>query len=335
MANAPADDKAANPAPDASGDVPAEPVVKGKILSDEEHTNWGNELTIDEKPAKTEENVLKTEFEEAANDGTQEESQEKPEENPDKTDETDEDIGTTDLPEPATTVIPDNPGEFKAPDLSFEVTTYDEEGNKPKTVKVNSIEQWEQILGDDPNLGNSLAVNKAFRAAQKMESGLEAAEKDYNTKVEEFNSAVEQNEIVTQRYQSIFNEMQYLTDRGDLPKLTKEETDNLDWEDPKVLTDHPNIAPHKELLNYMRQENGRRTKNGVSPLSSVVDAYNAMQLDTRVKTDQVAKTKAADARKEAGARVASGSANPVTAAPKGIAVGRVGDLSRLGQNWSV
>src|SRR4029077_16789578 len=111
-----------------------------------------------------------------------------------------------------------------------------------------------------------------------------------------------------------------LVDKGELPSLTTEERESLNWEDEAVVKAHPNITKHKELLNYMRKENTSRTRAGLNPLSSVLDAFNAMQLDSKVKAETENKTKVAEARKAAGARVASGSPGPVSSvSPKGIA----------------
>ena len=322
-----ADDKSADDTPveGKETEVNKQPELKGRLLTEEESTDWGNEVTFEEKDAKTEQSILRKELEIA----TEESEEEKPEESESEKIE-------EQLPAPVETIEIEDPGEFTPQDYSFEVVTYDDEGKKPKTVKVTSIEQWDELLESDPNMGSSAAVGKAFRKAQKMEIGIERDLAEYEVKKSEYEAAVESEQLKTQRNDTIFNEMQYLMDKGDLPKLTNEELTNLDWEDAAVVKAHPNIAPHKELLNYMRKENASRTKSKLAPLSSVLDAFNAMQLDSNRQKVEENKTKVAEARKQAGARVASGTPGPGQAvSPKGIAVGRVGDLSRLGQNWQV
>lgn len=304
--------------------------VHGKLLSDEESHEWGTNLQIVEKDAKTEQNALRTEFEDAASNDDTEEA-----ETADT--ETEEDVSTEseEVVQPEVQYIED-PGEFTPGDYSFDVTVFDKDGNKPKTVKVSSIDQWEQLLEEEPNLGSSVAVNKAFRQAQKMELNQEADQKAWAKDKEEYEQALANEKLQETRNNTIFNEINYLVGRGDLPKLTQEEQNNLNWDDAAVQKAHPNIAPHKELLNYMRSENATRLKNGLAPLNSALDAYNAMQLDTRRQADVETRKAAGEARKAAGARVSSGSSTPLSVAqPKGIAVGRVGDISRLGNNWNV
>lgn len=305
--------------------------VRGKLLSEQESHEWGQEIRIEEKQVKTEANALRNEFEQSANnqgdDAADQEDEPEEQHTPD-----DEAVAE---PETEVTYIED-PGEFVPKDYSFEVTTFDSEGKKPKTTKVTSIEQWEELLEKEPNLGSSLAVNKAFRQAQKMESGIERDRQDWEKDKQEYDQAVENQKQVDERNTNIFNEMSYLIEKGDLPKLTAEERDKLDWSDQSVIKAHPNIKPHAELLAFMRTENAARIKAGLQPLNSALDAYNAMQLDTRRSADVAAKQRAGEARKAAGARVSSGNSTPLSAEqPKGIAVGRVGDLSRLGQNWQV
>lgn len=318
-----ADDKPAEntqgndkPAEDAQ---PEEAQVKGKLLTDIEGTDWGNEVQLVEKDAKTEANVLKEEVKE------EEKPEEKAEVEPVKVEE-EEDEQPIEI---------EAPGEFQPSDYSFDVVVYDEEGKKPKTIKVKSVDEWDELLEGEPNLGSSGAVSKAFRAAQRMELGLEKEREIWEQQVQEYEAAVESENLRIERNNTIFNEMQYLINKGELPNLTNEEMNSLNWKDEAVVKAHPNIAQHKELLNYMLSENKSRAKAGLAPLSSVIDAYNAMQLDSKIKAEKESQKKTAAARKEAGARVSSGTPGPVSAqSPRGIAVGRVGDLGRLGQNWS-
>lgn len=326
------DDNAAAPAADDKQDASAQQ-PRGVHLSEEQSMAWGQGVHIEEKEAKTEANILRTEFETAARDEAAADEAEAEvaaeEEAPVETPAEEETVE-----EPVAQYVED-PGEFTPSDYSFDVTVISEDG-KGKSVKITSIQQWEELLDSEPNLGGSLAVNKAFRQAQKMESGQERDYQQWEQQKQEYEQAVKDEEVREQRNNSIFNEIRYLTDKGDLPKLTQEETDKLNWDDPAVVKAHPNIAPHKELLAYMRKENASRVKAGLQPLTSALDAYNAMQLDTRRSADVQAKKQAGEARKAAGARVASGSTTPISSAqPKGIAVGRVGDISRLGQNWNV
>jgi hypothetical protein len=331
-AAAPADDKGA-------AEQPQQPAqVRGKLLTAEETTDWGTNVNIVERDAKTEENVLRDELEEAVNGDDKAVAEEAKTGEAVAEDEQQVEEAEDEAEVEQQVSYLEDPGEFMPGDYAFDVTIYDSEGNKPKTVKVNSIEDWEKLLEEEPNLGSSVAVNKAFRAAQKMELNQERDYEKWAKAKEEYEEAVKQEQLAETRNTTIFNEVNYLIERGDLPKLTQEETNSLNWDDPAVVKAHPNIAPHKELLAYMRKENASRVKAGLTPLQSAIDAYNAMQLDSRRQADTEARKAAGEARKAAGARVASGTSTPLsTAQPKGIAIGRVGrgDIARLGQNWEV
>src|SRR5882762_4440574 len=75
-----------------------------------------------------------------------------------------------------------DPGDFAPNDYSFEVPIYDAEGKNPKTVKITSIDQWEEFLETDPNLGSGSAVLKAERQAIRMEASLEREREAYELK---------------------------------------------------------------------------------------------------------------------------------------------------------
>lgn len=296
--------------------------VKGTLLTPEQAGEWGNETVMIEKKPKTEANVL----------------EEKAKIEPDEADPVEEEELPNDEPEVEDVEL-ENPGDFVAQDYSFEVTTYkeDKDGNlgKPKTIKVTSIAQWEELLADDPNLGSSLAVNKAFRAAQKMESNLESDQKAHDSKVKEYKEAIEdqaRSEAVTNAWAA---EINYLEERGDLPKVPAK-FKNVSWvgatADKEALKDEA-VKSQIDLLEYMRKENVKRRKLGLTDLGPE-GAFNARARDTRQKKSDDTKKASDQARKEAGARVAGSSPNPVTVAPKGIAVGVGGSLRDLGNtSW--
>lgn len=320
---------------------PSQPTPgSGSLLDADRLSGWtDDDITIEEPKLETVKSSLREDFAENTNTEKKEEQ---------KTDEqaaaqelekgTEEDEVTEDeQPVLAAPALPEDPGEFQPSDYSFEVTVYDSEGNKPKQVRVDSVSEWEKLLEDEPNLGNSLSVNRAFRAAQKMESGLEREQREWEQKVETYNGSVEKYNTQVQIQTGMANELTYLSQKGELPPLTKEERDSLNWEDASVLKAHPNIAAHKAVLDYMVTESRLRVKAGLPKFTSVVDAYNAMQVDNSRKGAEESRRQAGEARKAAGARVSGGSSSPMASqAPKGVRAGRViGDLSNLGQNWDV
>lgn len=326
MAN---EDKTAQDKGEETEQKPAQ--VRGRLLSDDESHEWGQSIQIEEKPFQANGNALREEFEQAHK-GDNEETQEETEEDT-ETDSTTEDDETE---QPQEFVTVEDPGEFTPANYSFDVTVYDAEGNKPKTVKVNSIDEWDTLLESEPNLGSSVALSRAFRAAQKMELGADRDRQAYDKQKKEYDDAVAEQQQREIRGNTIFGEISYLIERGDLPKLTREERDVLDWNDPAVVKAHPNIAAHNDLLKYMRKENANRVKLKLAPIQSALDAFNAMQLDTRRQSDAQKKKQDGERRQQMSSRVASGTSTPLAAnTPRGIAVGRVGDLAKLGQNWNV
>lgn len=218
-----------------------------------------------------------------------------------------------------------DPGEYIPTDYSFEVITYDDEGNKPKTHKISTVEQWDKLLEEEPNFGNASALMKADRLAAKMENNTERDYKDWEGKKQKFEDDSRAAQAKTEATDNMVNEINYLVSKNFLPKIA-DEYKNSDWSD-KEIAKQPGVKEQAELLMYMRDENARRTKAGLKPMTSVLDAFNAMQVDVSRKQSKQAEKDADTARKVASGRVAGTTAAPASVAPKGIAVGRPGILS--------
>lgn len=297
---------------------PAKGELRGKLLTPDEITSWGNDTRLVEPTSRREDG--KSAVEQAT-----EEEEPEPAKEPA--------VVEKEIEIPQVTL--EDPGEYKPQDYSFTVTTYDEDGKKPKNVKIDSIDKWDELLETDPNLGSAAALLKADRAAAKMEANLERDESTHTAAKQAYDAEVErvgQSEATTQQWA---NEIDYLADRGDLPKIDAK-FENVPWVGPTADKDalkDPAVKARIELLEYLRKENTSRVSKGLSPMSPTA-AFNAMQLDSRVKTDKENKTKADEARKAAGARVAGTTPAPVSGAPKGIAVGRAGSLRDLAGGWS-
>lgn len=306
---------------------------------------WGEgEIVIEEPDVLAPKSAMREEIEaasKAAAGGDQDDGE-------DTSKDDDEAAPVTETPDEPEQIVEDepvgieDPGEYQPADYSFDVVTYDDEGKKPKTVHITSVDQWDELLEADPNFGSTSSLMKAMRASNRMERGLEEDQKDWEARKAQYDEAVSLQEEYQGNVQSVANEMNYLATKGELPVLTQGEQ-NMSWyksgtltPDPKVLQDHPNVKAWVDLVLYMRRESANRTKAGLPPLKSAIDAFNAMQLDSRVKQDQQRAGRAAQVRKENGARVSSPGTTPVSAiAPAGIKVGRnLGSLQRLGQNWS-
>lgn len=295
---------------------PATP--RGKLLSADELSDWGNNTRMVEPGTRTEDGriVGGTEAAEPALDTI------------------DKSIDNTVVDEaeeeqqPLVTV--EDPGEFTPKDYSFQVTVFDSEGKNAKQVTVRSPEQWDELLETDPNLGSAAALAKGLRLAAKMEGNTERDKADYDVKKAEFDQATEAEKTRVAALTSMEAEINYLGENGDLPAVDAKYV-NADWSDPDVAK-QPGIKERIALLSFMRNENNRRTRLGLKPMTSVLDAFNAFERQNS-KTRRISATKlAGEQRKAAGAIVAPSSPAPSASAPKGISVGRGGSLRDLAAN---
>lgn len=287
-----------------------EPKIKGTMIEVGEVADWGNDLRIIEKGSKGENGQQVT-------DPTTEEETVI--------------VAPTAPPAPVAetpVVTVEDPGEFEPKDYSFDVTVYDEEGKNGKTIKVSSIDEWENLLEKDSNLGTAASLLKANRLAAKMEANTERDIDAYTQKKEAYEASLEAEQTRVDTSNQWSNEIAYLASKGELPPVDSKYVD-ANWADPEVAK-QPGVKERIELLSYMRDENAIRIAAGLAPMRSVLDAFNAFQLDQAKKNTTTRATQAAEARKAAGARVAGTSPNPVTVVPKGIAVGNPNAFNELG-----
>lgn len=297
-----------------------QPEVKGHILTADETSDWGNTTTIIEPGVNDERGN------EVRGDKTPEKQ-----ENDDESGDDEQSPVEEEYEEPIPVVTVEDPGVYTPNDYSFEVTTYDEEGKNGKTVKVTSIEQFEELLDKDTNFGTAAALLKAQRLAVKMESNGERDLNDWQKKKESFTQQAQSAQAQQDHINNVAAEITYLVSKGKLPAVESKYA-NADWSDPEIAK-QSGVKEQVELLNYMRKENNARQKAGLQPLGSALDAFNAMQLETRDKRVADVKKQAGEARKEASARVAGSSPAPVSNAPKGVMVGRGGSLRDLDPGW--
>lgn len=223
-----------------------------------------------------------------------------------------------------------DPGEYVPVDYSFDVTIYDADGNKPRTVKVSSVEEFDALLEADSNFGNYAALAKAQRAADKMESNSERDLAKWETDKETYDTEAELTNGRLTILNNVANEMAYLAGRGDLPTITKE-LEEANWSDPEIAS-QLGVKERIEILQYIEKENAILEKAGLAQNNSPIAAWRAMQLEA-TKTKAVDERKVAgEARKAAGAKVGGSQPAEATNVPKGIAVGRVnpGGLRDMG-----
>ena len=252
-----------------------------------------------------------------------EEVEEKPEPKVEEEEEPEEIKEVTD-PEPVVTV--EDPGDFVPKDYSFDIKVGD------KNITVTSVEQAEKIAEDNAEDLDAKSLLKLIKESNKMALAIERDEKEHDEKKTAFNdqkqNVAEQNE----RIATIVKEFDYLIGKGKLPAI-EDKYKNADWSDPEIAK-QPGIKEQKELLTYMEKENGIRTKAGLNPMTSILEAYSAWQLDSDKKTQVETDKAAGEARKQAGARVSSTSQNPAAStAPSGIAVGRTNVFRSNQAQW--
>lgn len=211
--------------------------------------------------------------------------------------------------------VVEDPGPFVPGDYGFEVTVYDDEGKHPKTVKINSLDQWDELLETNPNLGTGVAVSRAQRAVDRMDRNIERDRSEWEAKKAEYEEAVQQSEAQSQILDQWEAEVNYLIDKGELPPITAK-LRKADWSDPEVAK-HPAVKAQIELLRYMQQENVERQKSGLKPMRSVLDAHEGFARGKGVPSA---------ASSPQGQTTVTSPKSPTRLAPKGIAVGRVGAL---------
>lgn len=284
------------------------------ITAEDAVAEWGDETRIVEPSVKNENG-----------EEWRPEVKEEPEE------EQEEEVVEEDEPEPPKAQIPD-PGEFSPSDNSFEVTVFDDEGKKPRTLKIKSIEEWDELLEQDPNFGSAAKLLKAERMADGMTRKAESEKKDWDVKKQAYDA--EQSEIQqrTEATNTMVAEINYLIGKNQLPAVDKK-YENADWSDPEVAK-QPGVKEQLALLSYMKKENRVRSKAGLKPLTSLIDAHNAFRLEKGNEVAQDNKRVLGQARKDAGARVAGATSSPNVKAPSNIMVGQGGNLRDLGTtNW--
>lgn len=236
------------------------------------------------------------------------------------------------IPEPVR--VPD-PGAYEPKDYSFDVTVFDAEGKNGHVVKVTSPEQYDSLLEADTNFGSAAALMKAQRNSSKMETNAERDKSDYDARKKNFEDAKAEADAANAGAQTLVNEVKYLEERGDIPKIAPAYV-NANWDDPEVKK-QPGIAEQMAIMDVMVKESRIRTKAGLAPVTSFLEGYRIWKDDQRTTRQTTTKQVAGEARRAAGARVAGSTPSPVSAVPKGISVGRAGSLRDLNRNqdWSV
>lgn len=269
-------------------------------LDPEQAKEWGNDIRV-------------------AGHTTEEEEESEELEEVDETEETEEVVETHDEPTPVLTV--EDPGEYNPKDYSFEIEV---DGKKHK---ISSAEEADTFADENADNLTSKQIIDLIKNGNKLESSLERDKEKYDADKSKFDEQKALSDAQQESITNIANEIGYLTSKGKLPKV-EDKYANADWSDPEVAK-QDGVKEQVELLTYMRKENDARVKAGLQPLTSAIDAFNALQLEKQGKNDIDKEKGRTAARRDAAGKVAGNSPNPVNIAPKGIAVGRTLSLSDL------
>lgn len=279
---------------------------KGKMFEVDDITDWQTNANFIEPKARKEADT-------PVDESTDEDETE---------DDEDEEEAVQPTNQPEFQPIPD-PGTFTPQDHSFTV-----ELASGKTVTIRTPEQADEI-GDDPeNFETPKQLLDFVRKAQKMQTQIDRDQEDYDKKKAAYDEQKELIELISQEETRIKNEFAYLVDNGDLPKLPKN-SETIEWAKSK----DPAIKEHMEIIKFMEKESAKRQAKGLAPITSPIDAFAAYQVQQAKKNKTKANQEAGEQRKANSARIASSSPSPVGYQPKGIAVGRVGNLRNMGTGW--
>lgn len=229
--------------------------------------------------------------------------------------------------DPTPILTTSDPGDYLPKDYGFEVMLA-----SGKSVKVSNPEDAEKLADNPDNFETPKQLMDFLTKSQKMQGKLDRDYDKWETQKEQFEN---QSQTETQRVQTVQNiaaEFDYLVSKKLLPAVPSEYKD-ADWQDPQVAK-QDGVRQHVELLDYMVKENEARAKAKVSPITSIIDAYNSWKLENNESQEKEDRKEAGQARKVASSKVsgvASGGGQPFV--PKGIAVGRVNAFGRNQANW--
>lgn len=236
-----------------------------------------------------------------------------------------EDTDLPDAPDLENIVTLEDPGEYKPNDYSFE---YDIDGKK---YKISSSEDIDKIDEEDLEKLRAKDLTTLLRKANAIDAKLERDEDAYNEKKKAYDKQVDDQDSRDEVIATFAAEFDYLVSKNLLPEVP-EKYQNADWSDPEVAK-KDGVKEQKEVLDYMVKENEQRAKLKLKPITSIVDAFNALQQEKGRSKDEEDNKAKGNARKAAGSRVSGTSNNPVaTPSPRGIAVGRV-DAFRTSTMW--
>ncbi len=308
----------------AADDKPAVTEEQIKTSNDLEKAKWEGDYKEED---------LKVPYKREESDETEDEAKKAPE--ADK--KTEEDTSSKDEPEvqyeePAPILTVQDPGEFKPGDYSFNVILKD-----GKKFSVKTPEDAEKLADDPENFETPAQLMDFINKQNKMTRNLERDEEKYKEQKEQFEAQSEQENQRQEVVENVAKEIQYLIDKGELPKIDdpaikqRWETDPSASQDKEFIK-NPGVAEQIQLVNKIAEEREARVKAGLSPNVSAIDMWR--EIKSSVEAKKTENKAAGESRKAAGSRVAGVSATAQAPyVPKGISVGNPNVFKRDQAVW--
>lgn len=218
----------------------------------------------------------------------------------------------------------EDPGDFKPGDHSFTVTI-----NGTRT-KVSTIEEADKLAEDPDAFKDAKQLIRFMDKRSDMRQGLAEDKKTYEADKSKFEAQQQLVEIRNERLTTWANEFEYLTKRGDIPAV-KDELNTADA-GLKWATDHkeePGVKERLAIMKYMDDESKNRQAAGLPPMTSMIEAYNEMQLSALKTGDKVQADRDLKTRQERGSRVSGPAPYVPGNTESGEIVGTPGTLNDL------
>lgn len=221
--------------------------------------------------------------------------------------------------------VTEDPGEFKPSSYDFEITTTD--GKNHKITNLQDAEDFAAQLDEKPELISASQFMALGRKTAVMERGLADDQTRYEAQKQQYETEQANSKQVQDNLVQWNNELNYLANGGDIPKIS-DAMNQADWQDSEVAKD-PAVAARLEIFKWMEGENNKRIPAGLEPIRSVIDAHNAMQLETLRKTQTDEGTQEKETRQKRGSMVGGAAPSNPQNHPANSIIGEGGSLDDL------
>lgn len=218
----------------------------------------------------------------------------------------------------------DDPGDFKPEDHSFTVTI-----NGTRT-KVTSIEQADQLAEDPDAFKDAKQLIRFMDKRSDMRTGIQKDKEVYKEKKATYEQEQQLVEVRNERLNTWANEFEYLTKRGDIPKVdAKLDTAEAGNRWATEYKDESGVKERLEIMKYMDDESKNRQAAGLPPMTSMLEAFNEMQVKNLQSGEKTRQDEQVKTRQERGSRVAGKAPYIPSNTSSGEIVGTPGTLNDL------